>query len=306
MKYRLKILAVIFSILAVFSISISFSGFSAFAADGSFASLSTSEYYFDKLTRIEMPYRLYVPKNYDESKSYQLIVFLHGAGESGNDNISHVLNNKLLETLVSDEYIEKHPCIVVAPQSVRGWNSDDRITLMNILTDIGSKYNIDEKRQVLTGYSMGGTAVWKMLLLYPDYFDAAVTVAGGSISGDLESIKDIPIWIFHAADDGTVDVENSRRMYKALKDIGGNVFMSEPTTGGHSHNLIAFNKPALYNWLFSEDFKLPSDGSQNKFPADIVIICASAAVIVSAGAVIAITAVRRRRTQRETHDFTSK
>ena len=89
--------------------------------------------------------------------------------------------------------------------------------------------------------------VWNMLLLYPDYFDAAVTVAGGRVYGNLESIKDIPIWIFHAQNDGTVSVECSRQMYKALTDLDANVFMSEPTTGGHNHNVVAFSSTALYD-----------------------------------------------------------
>ncbi|MFN2439957.1 MAG: phospholipase, partial [Chitinophagaceae bacterium] len=33
-----------------------------------------------------MPYRLLLPENYDPAKKYPLILFLHGAGERGNDN----------------------------------------------------------------------------------------------------------------------------------------------------------------------------------------------------------------------------
>ncbi len=68
-------------------------------ASVTFHSLSTKEEYTEHLTGITMPYRLYVPENYDESKSYPLIVFLHGLGDSGTDNQKQINKNYLLETL---------------------------------------------------------------------------------------------------------------------------------------------------------------------------------------------------------------
>lgn len=302
MKCRLKIFYLLISMIVIFCSTTGYGAFSVLAIGKSFASLSTKESYSDPFTHIVMPYRLYVPQNYDDSKEYQLILFLHGAGESGTDNISQIKNNKLFETLISDNYIEAYPCIVVAPQSATGWSSNELITVMNILKNLESNYNIDDERQVLTGYSMGGTGVWNMLLLYPDYFDAAVTVAGGRVYGNLESIKDIPIWIFHAQNDGTVSVECSRQMYKALTDLDANVFMSEPTTGGHNHNVVAFSSTALYDWLFSKDFKLPSKRKDNEF-LTIAITVGAVAAVTAAGTTIAVIAKRRKAKIKSSDSF---
>lgn len=43
---------------------------------------------FLSFTYETMPYRLYVPENYDPVKSYPLVLFLHGGGERGTDNVS--------------------------------------------------------------------------------------------------------------------------------------------------------------------------------------------------------------------------
>src|SRR5882757_5485897 len=37
-----------------------------------------------------LPYRLLVPANYDRVKKYPLIVFLHGSGGLGNDNLKQL------------------------------------------------------------------------------------------------------------------------------------------------------------------------------------------------------------------------
>ncbi len=305
MKRILKVFSVFVGTIALLGSAAFFAPISPLADDDDFASLSTRELYSDKITHIDMPYRLYVPKNYDASKEYQLIVYLHGAGEIGNDNSMQIKNNMLFETLVSDEYIDEHPCIVVAPQSDQWWGGSQLVTVMSILDDISSKYNIDSERQVLIGYSMGGGAVWDMLFLYPNYFDAAVPIASVSTSGSWESIKNIPIWIFHATDDSTVSVDSSREMYNAMLSVGGNVFMTESPNGGHSQNFIAFNKTALYNWLFSEDFKLPSRKTENgltsdedDFPMTAVIVSAAAAVVVIGGAVSAAVVIKRRRAKK--------
>ncbi|HIZ16095.1 MAG TPA: dienelactone hydrolase family protein [Firmicutes bacterium] len=295
MKRGLKVISLLICIIMIFSFASSL-GLASAASGESFAALSTAEYYSDEFTNIVMPYRLYVPKNYDASKSYQLIVFLHGAGESGADNISQITNNKLLDTLISDEYIDAHPCIVVVPQSTLGWNSSEIITVMNILRYVEYEYNIDDERQVLIGYSMGGAGLWDMLIRYPDYFDAAVPVAAaGLASGDLESIKDIPIWIFHATNDDTVDVEYSRTMYKELTDIDANVFMTEPSTGGHNDNFVAFSKTALYDWLFSDDFKLPTRPEEKKKAIIFAVIIGAAVLVIAVGTTTAIVVVKRRK-----------
>ena len=33
-----------------------------------------------------LPYRILYPDNYDKTKKYPLVLFLHGSGERGNDN----------------------------------------------------------------------------------------------------------------------------------------------------------------------------------------------------------------------------
>ena len=61
-----------------------------------------------------LPYRILLPENYNPNKSYPLVVFLHGAGERGNDNELQLIHGSFL--FKSKEFRQKHPAIVVFPQ----------------------------------------------------------------------------------------------------------------------------------------------------------------------------------------------
>ena len=63
-----------------------------------------------------LPYRLYLPENYDETKSYPLLLCLHGAGERGADNSIHIKKHELATSWAKSEVQEKHHAFIVAPQ----------------------------------------------------------------------------------------------------------------------------------------------------------------------------------------------
>ena len=74
---------------------------------------------------LEMPYRLYVPEDYDANKEYSFLLFLHGAGNRGDDNNSQVsVNTGLLNRIIGGEKVTydgveidtSKEFIIVAPQ----------------------------------------------------------------------------------------------------------------------------------------------------------------------------------------------
>ena len=126
--------------------------------------------------KAKIKYLLYLPAGYesDAKKQWPLILFLHGAGESG-DNLQKVKLHgppKLIENK-SREF----PCIVVSPQSSgRGWNAD---ILASLLDDLAANYRVDKSRVYLTGLSMGGYGTWTLAAAQPERFAAIVPICGG-------------------------------------------------------------------------------------------------------------------------------
>lgn len=226
------------------------------------------------IANYSMPYRLFVPSNYDPNKSYPLVLFLHGAGERGSDNELQVTANNGATRWAEAANQEAHPCFVVAPQcpGTKQWvntnwlfgsYSIDNIPVSNeirmvkdILDTLQTKYSIDASRLYITGLSMGGYGTWDFILRYPTLFKAAICMAGAGDPTKASRIATMPIWAFHSENDVAVPVSGSRNMVDAINALGFNnrlQFYSEYYNQGHSAINTALVEPNLVNWMFSAE-----------------------------------------------------
>ncbi|MEQ1675774.1 MAG: phospholipase, partial [Chitinophagaceae bacterium] len=57
-----------------------------------------------------LPYRILYPENYDKSKKYPLVLFLHGAGERGNDNEKQLVHGSKM--FLTEANRTSYPAIV--------------------------------------------------------------------------------------------------------------------------------------------------------------------------------------------------
>lgn len=221
-------------------------------------------------------YRILYPVNYDAGKKYPLLLFLHGAGERGNDNEAQLTHGG---KLFADSAIRRQfPAIVVFPQCPRTdwWARSDHdpinkdpqgllffhseqpigksLDLVSHLLDyLVSTQTINTKKIYIGGLSMGGMGTFELLWRKPNFFAAAFPICGG---GDPQKAmvygKKFPIWIFHGDSDNVVPVGNSRRMYNALKTAGANVKLTEYSGVGHNSWDNAFAEPGLLPWVFRQ------------------------------------------------------
>ncbi len=190
-------------------------------------------------------YLEYLPKGYDPkgNTSWPLILFLHGAGERGSDL-------EILKGVGLPPALERNPVpfIVITPQipERETWGVSDLASFMDYLA---GKYRIDERRQYLTGISMGGFATWYFAAHRPDLFAAIAPICGGGNSAQAKKLVHVPVWAFHGADDKVVSPDNSRRMVRELERLGGNVLYTEYPDTGHDSWTRTYGNPALYRWF---------------------------------------------------------
>ena len=220
----------------------------------------------------EIKYRLLKPATYDSTKSYPLVLFLHGAGERGNDNYSQLKWG--VPHFAEPKFRERYPAFVVAPQmqEEQVWSqlitSRDttaftasmgekptkpmRLTI-ELLEQLQDKYSVDANRLYVTGISMGGFGTFDLIQRFPNKFAAAVPVCGG---GDLTRafmLKDMPIWAFHGTEDQVVDPGFSRSIIEAIRLAGGSPGYTEYPDEGHIGAWVqAYRNPHLYEWMFSK------------------------------------------------------
>ena len=200
-------------------------------------------------------YVVFVPKDYNGEKAVPVILFLHGAGSTGDDGDKQIKGG--LAKAIRDKK-EIFPFLVVFPQShQKGWgaNGPSAKRALAILDQVQKDYKTDPKRVYLTGLSMGGFGTWSLAAAHPDKWAAIVPICGGGDPKQAEKIKHIPCWCFHGDADPTVKVERSREMIKALKDAGGEPRFDEYAGVDHNSWDRAYATPELYTWFLKHAAK---------------------------------------------------
>ena len=235
------------SLLVGAVICLSGPGLSASASQA--ASSTQAEKHFEAkvAVTVKLDYLLFLPQGYEGSaKRWPLMLFLHGAGESGSD-LAKVKTHgppKMVESKPD------FPFILVSPQSPRmGWNVE---TLNALLDDILQNYRVDPDRVYLTGLSMGGYGTWALAEAHPERFAAIVPICGGGNPADAPKLASLPIWVFHGAKDPTVPLRRSQEMVEAIKAAGGNPKFTIYPEAGHDSWTETYNNPELYRWLLEQ------------------------------------------------------
>ena len=211
-----------------------------------------------------LPYRLFVPAGYDAAKKYPLVLWLHGGGGRGSDNVGQLAEGNApgVKAWAKPENQARFPSFVVAPQCPRGamWTSignaveisDPLRLVVELLAQLSKDFSIDADRLYVAGQSMGGFATWALLAAYPDRFAAAVPVCGGGDERHAPRLARVPIWAFHGELDEAVSVERSRRMVAAVRRAGGKPRYTEYKGVGHFVWHQAFAEAELLPWVFAQ------------------------------------------------------
>ena len=194
-----------------------------------------------------LDYLLFLPEGYAKSKKrWPLMLFLHGAGESGT-------NLDKLKVLGPPKIVESKPdfpFILVSPQTSReGWNPD---TLNALLDEVIRKYRVDKDRVCLTGASMGGSGTWRLAAAHPEKFAAIAPICGRGDPVDAPKLARLPIWVFHGAKDPVVRIASENAMVEAIKAAGGNVKYTVHPNAAHDAWTETYNNPELYQWLLEQ------------------------------------------------------
>ncbi|MGE5194857.1 MAG: alpha/beta hydrolase-fold protein [Deltaproteobacteria bacterium] len=215
----------------------------------------------------KLNYRLMKPGNYDPQKKYPLVLFLHGAGERGDDNVAQLVHG--MNDFAKDENREKYPCFVVAPQCPEGkrwvevdWTLDahdfDQTPsatmrlVIELLEKLPEEFGIDASRLYVTGLSMGGFGTWDLISRFPDKFAAAAPICGGADLKLAPQLVKVPIWTFHGDKDTVVKLHRTMDMVEAIKKAGGKPLYTEYAGVGHDSWVRAYSDPKLMDWMFAQ------------------------------------------------------
>ena len=216
-----------------------------------------------------MPYRFFRPA---ATAKLPLVIYLHGSGGLGDDNLKQLEFGNIFGTRVwlLPENQKNFPCYVVAPQTDRGWArydlaytgsgptpvipglGDGSRLALEVVDKLCREFPVDTKRIYVLGQSMGGAGVWNITAHRKQFFAAAVVCCGSPTPESATESIGTPLWSFHGDADQTVPVTVSRDRIAALRKAGAHPLYTEYAGVDHNVWQWAFTEPSLIQWLFSQ------------------------------------------------------
>lgn len=255
-----------------------------------------------KLTTGETEYyRLYVPRNYSTQYRYPLVMCLHGIGERGADNRIQIDNENMSHQWMLDSVKSKYKPFVLYPQCPAnlewtnwgagnlGYSAPAAIAAIKIIDSLIKVYPIDTTRLYVGGLSWGGMGTEGIMITYPNKFAASFPCAGENRIMTPSIMSKTPFWLWHGAQDPTVDPKPDSDLVNTLITQGTPVvrifytyvlnggtyqiatrsistdsvakkvagcsmyFFTDITNGNHNASWnLAFFDPVLVPWLMSK------------------------------------------------------
>jgi predicted peptidase len=194
-----------------------------------------------------MPRLVYQPLLRDLEK-LPVIIYLHGTGGMGTDNIKPFFScgGGAAKHLLAESFQKRNPCIVITPQIQRhsGWYcshykdpSREQIWLKNAIRVMAQevKYAIDLDRIYIMGHSMGGHGVYEAMAKLPDFYAAGVAIAavddGASLTKDNVNGN---LWIFLNRNDKAEELSVAEDFKRKYRKMGGKIKLTVYDSGGHN------------------------------------------------------------------------
>ncbi|MBI9097915.1 MAG: dienelactone hydrolase family protein [Spirochaetaceae bacterium] len=203
-------------------------------------------------------YVITFPKDYDPTKQYPLIVYLHSMAERGTD-LEKLIQNEVGQGNGLSKYAldgKLTQFFTISPLCPEGTYWSFLTKRLNILlNNITNDKNIDIDRIFLTGVSMGGMGTWSFAMDYPHWFAGIAPISGGIykpfMSDNIEDIQNIPIWIFHDKYDREIPIEKTSNILRKLKEVNADLQITIYEEGEHYINEKVFEEGELFDWFFT-------------------------------------------------------
>lgn len=199
-------------------------------------------------------FKYYVNYPKEKKEKYPVLLFLHGAGERG-ENHEEFLNCAIIKELEKNGL--EIPFLVIAPiienQADTWLDLQERLFLF--IEEVVRLDEVDKDAVSITGISMGAYGVYTIVARHPELFQAAIPVCGGGQRWNMRACKNVPFWIFHGSQDSVIPVYYSEDMVKAIESFGGNVKFTVVEGADHDSWNSVYNRKDVYEFLLQDKLK---------------------------------------------------
>lgn len=202
------------------------------------------------------PYHLYAPKSYDPARKFPAIVSLHG-GVSRTNLLPDDVVNQIRANVEKDA--DRHGWIIILPMGQRGATWFDAVGMTNILAQLAAakrRYNIDEDRVFLGGFSDGGSGALVMGLFDPTPWAGFFALSGNIVAAGMAPDDAFPANLanrpVHAANGGVDPLFPSalqKTFIDQLKAQGARITWTDYPASGHDGSYMEKEDPKVNQFL---------------------------------------------------------
>jgi predicted esterase len=206
-----------------------------------------------------VPYRVYLPTGYSSSKTYPLVVLLHGAGGDETDFVEAYRG--LWPKLAEERGYILASVNGRGPLSGYSKESGGEQDVLDVMEMVKQRYSVDAAKVYLGGHSMGGGGTWKIGLAYQDKFAGFIPIAPAGNNPALMKDLKKPVFLACGVNDALVPVVGCRAVAAKAKELNAPVKYSEYP--GADHLSVAVTAiPDIFNWLDQQTKGTGSSGGR--------------------------------------------
>ena len=200
--------------------------------------------------RVHLSYLMFLPASYATTPEtrWPLILYLHGGSLRG-DDVERLRTLGLPHRLESER---DFPFVVVSPQCPPGEIWTDAEAIDALLDRVIHDFRIDPQRIYVTGHSMGGRGALYFASRLPSRFAAVLSLSPVSpITAWGRQLAQIPLWLFHGAEDMLAPIAETKELVQAVETAGGHPRFNR--LEGRDHFILdVYDQPDIYQWLLQQ------------------------------------------------------
>lgn len=205
---------------------------------------------------VERPWVLYVPSEYRPDTPTPLLVVLHGGVSRAKiikDPVKYAQENPFTSLGEKKGWLLLYP---FGQSGATWWDDVGMANIKNLIREVKRKYNVDDDRVWMGGFSDGASASFLFAMIDPTDFAAFVALNGhmgvGSLDGDLPTYAtnffNTPVYAVTTFHDPLYPSKKMRPTIEMANRAGGKIFYREHE-GKHDFTYANEELPLIANFL---------------------------------------------------------
>lgn len=186
------------------------------------------------------PYSIRLPDEYDPSKPYPLLVFMHGSGQDEQSVLRRQRGN--------GHFIELAP---FGRDKFRAYASEaSQVDIVEAIEDVKANFNINADQIVIGGFSMGGYGALRAFYENPNIYRGVAVFAGHpNLASEwlgephpnfldetyLDVFKGVPVFVYHGRKDAALPIALMEEMISQMKEAGADPTVRFIDDKGHTY-----------------------------------------------------------------------